>query len=369
LSSRVRVLVTGAGGIGGCNFIRALRLAEQQANIKYWIVGSDYNKYYILFPKLDKRIHSPKHTDTDFLETIWGFCVDESIDFLHPHPSSEARVISEKIERFKDSKIKTYLPPPSNISPNKLQMADALKEYGVPVTKTMRLRSKELWEVQTAFENFGSPLWIRAITGAGGRLGLKVNNASEAILWVHLNVKQGRANVKDFVLQEYLPGRDIAVDSLWYKGGLITSYARERLEYPFKHISLSGITGTPSVSRIIHDDKINAVGKSAVLAINPKPHGFYSVDIKEDSKANPYVTEVDGKWHTTAPLWGLTYAKLLNDAVYNLADLYVRLGLSEGEYPHDKVPETNLFPEDAYLIRQMDCGVIAKISDKVFKVV
>ena len=101
--------------------------------------------------------------------------------------------------------------------------------------------------------------------------------------WVELNRLQGRSKVSDFVIQEFLPGRDLAFDSLWYIGKLVTSYCRERLEYFLKHISLSGITGTPAIAQTIIDEKINRIGVSAVKALDPNPHGFYSTDIKEDS--------------------------------------------------------------------------------------
>ena len=64
-----------------------------------------------------------------------------------------------------------------------------------------------------------------------------------------------KAQLDDFMIQEYLPGQNIAWDSFWFNGKLIASYTRERLEYPFKHISPSGITGTPTVSKIIVDEK------------------------------------------------------------------------------------------------------------------
>ena len=115
---------------------------------------------------------------------------------------------------------------------------------------------------------------MRAKTGAGGRLSLKVNSVEEAKRWIELNVLQGRAKPSDFIVQEYLPGRDLAFDSLW------------------------------------HDSKVTEVGIAAVKALSPMPHGFYSVDIKEDADGKPKVTEVDGKWHTTAPLWGYAVNEL-----------------------------------------------------------
>ena len=126
-------------------------------------------------------------------------------------------------------------------------------------------------------------------------------------LWVR---KGSRSS--EFIIQEYLPGRNIAWDSLWKDGRLVTSYARERLEYPFKHISPSGITGTPSVARIVHDDKLNEVAQRAVKAIDPRPNGAYSIDVKESATGEMCVTEVDsGKFHSTMPLWGYIAVKHL----------------------------------------------------------
>ncbi|MFP3401858.1 MAG: hypothetical protein RXP91_06350 [Nitrososphaeria archaeon] len=223
--------------------------------------------------------------------------------------------------------------------PDKLHIYNRLRERGAAVPGTFHVGSTE--DIRGAFRELGSPLWIRHVSGAGGRLGLRVDSAEEAELWVRLNVVQGRAREGDFILQEYLPGRGLAFDSLWFEGELVTSYARERLEYPFRHISLSGITGTPSVARTIVDGAVNGVGISAVRALSGRP----------------VVTEVDGKWHTTAPLWGHAFARALGDPEYNIAHLYIRLGYGEGI---PDVPRTDLFPGDYYMIRQMDSGMILR---------
>jgi carbamoyl-phosphate synthase large subunit len=202
----------------------------------------------------------------------------------------------------------------------------------------------------------GRPLWVRARHGAGGRLSLLCNDAAEARLWIELWVKRGGGTVDEFIIQEYLPGRNIAWDSLWKHGKLVTSYSRERLEYPFKHISPSGITGTPSVSRTIHDQRVNDSGRRAVGAIDPNPVGAYSVDVKESADGTPCITEVDaGKFHSTMPLWGYIAVKHLGLPEYaNLADLYVRLGL--GEDVKEMPPKTDLIPAGYYLLRDMDVG-------------
>jgi glutathione synthase/RimK-type ligase-like ATP-grasp enzyme len=359
------ILVTGVGGIGGNNFVRALKLAEKQKNAKLFIVGTDHDPYYLQMPQVDVRFVSPRHDDPTFVPTIFKLIKEYKVQFLHPHPSSEAHVVSENLALFKNANVDTYLPKSSSIAPNKLEIFNALSQHGVPVPKTGVINSLD--DVDVAFSKIGHRVWIRAKSGAGGRLGLKINTLEEAKLWVKFNVLQGRANVGDFILQEYLSGKDLAFDSLWFKGKLVTSYARERLEYPLKHVSLSGITATPSVARIVDDKQVNMVGIDAVKALDPKPHGFFSVDIKCNDIDKPIVTEVDGKWHTTAPLWGYAFAKAFNKPELNIAYIYLTLGLS-GNLNED-LPLTNLFPSNYYLIRQLDAGVILKRDERIWKII
>jgi carbamoyl-phosphate synthase large subunit len=184
---------------------------------------------------------------------------------------------------------------------------------------------------------------------------------------VRLNALQKRAAIADFILQEYLPGRDLAFDSLWFKGELITSYARERLEYALKHVSLSGITGTPSIARTIKDQKLNQIGVEAVKALDSEPHGFFSVDAKEDIVGKPVITEVDGKWHTTAPLWGYAFAKAFEKPELNIAYVYLMLGLN-GNLSGD-LPNYDLFPDNHYLVRQLDGGVILECDGNTWTIV
>lgn len=249
--------------------------------------------------------------------------------------------------------------------PDKLEIHNALAKNHVRVPKTAEVKSFE--DIERAFSEIGTPLWIRARRGAGGRLGLKVENTEQAKHWVELNRLQHRAELADFVIQEFLPGRDLAFDSLWFKGRLVTSYCRERLEYFLKHISLSGITGTPTIAKTLVDENVSRIGVEAVKALDSKPHGFFSTDIKEDSVGNCVVTEVDGKWHTTAPLWGYAFAKALNKPILNLAAQYLNLAL-KGETDAD-LPTYNLFPESYTLVRQLDAGVILEHEDKKWRII
>ena len=62
------ILVTGSGGIGGVNFIRALRATKEN----FFIVGTDFNQYYLefqlfLFLQILKDPPKPSHQCHSFL--------------------------------------------------------------------------------------------------------------------------------------------------------------------------------------------------------------------------------------------------------------------------------------------------------------
>jgi len=342
--------VTGAGGIAGVNFVRALKASKRG----YYVAGTDYSKYYIQFPEVEARYLTPRHDDEKFVARVSEVARKEKVDFVHPQPSSEAFILSS---RRAELPAPVFLPEEKVMSTakDKLETQRVLSKKGVPAADTRTIG--RVSEVDEVFSNLGGPLWIRARHGAGGRLSLLCSDASEASHWISLWVSKG-TGIGEFIIQRYLPGRNIAWDSIWKDGDLITSYSRERIEYPFKHISPSGITGTPSVARTIHDGRVNAVAERAVRALDPKASGAYSIDIKDGEDGRPFVTEVDaGKFHSTMPLWGYAALRHLKLPWYsNLADLYVRLGMDEKI--EESIPPHDLIPSGYYMIRNIDSGVL-----------
>ena len=343
-----RILVTGSGGIGGVNFVRALKIFKE----KFFIVGTDFNQFYLQFPDVDVRVNSPKHSDPQFVKTLIDIVEKHKIDFLHPQPSSEALVIAEKKNSIR---AKTLLPNPEVMSKDKLETQQMLFGAGISVAETRIIQNIE--QIDDVFSSFGAKtLWIRAKSGAGGNLSLLCRSSEEAKHWIELWTIRGKAKLDDFLIQQYLPGRNLAWDSFWFEGKLIVSFTRERLEYPLKHISPSGITGTPTVSRIIIEDEVNRIGEKAVRTMDQRPHGNYAVDLKEDSNGKFCVTEIDsGKFHTTTPLWGFISTKILKqEPFFNIPYLYTILGLEEMTDP--EIIGSDIYPDGMYLLRHIDCG-------------
>src|SRR5271170_5316543 len=153
-----RVLVTGSGGLAGVNFVRALRASPR----KYYIVGTDYNKYHILYPEVDARYLTPKHSDKSFVPRIAEIAAKENADFLHPQPSSEAYVISSKRASVP---CKVFLPSARvmRVGQDKLLSEKRLRAEAIPVANTVAIKGRA--DVRAAFSKLGKPLWVRARHG------------------------------------------------------------------------------------------------------------------------------------------------------------------------------------------------------------
>jgi len=350
----IRILVTGAGGVGGVNFVRALREAPQA----FYIAGMDFFKYHLEFPSLDARYKSPPHNSADYMDFLTKLVEKEKIDFLHPQPEVEVEVIANNLDRVR---CRTLLPKKETIKNARDKYLTYLKLKDKSLVPKTTLYSEE--NLEEIFEELKSPVWIRLRKGAGGTLSLPCNTIEEAKHWVNLWMKKKGVSERDFIVQEYLPGRDIAWDSLWYNGELVTSFARERLEYIFPHVSPSRVTGTPLVSRIIEDSVVNEVAVEAVKALDEKPHGFFCLDMKEGKDEKPYVTEINIKVHTTLPLWSyiaVSHFKMPHWA--NIPYLYVKLGLNHDEMSLNEIPKFKLLPKST-LLRHIDCGIILVEED------
>jgi hypothetical protein len=219
---------------------------------------------------------------------------------------------------------------------------------------------QEPWpdHLHIARDRLGSPFWLRARSGAGAKGAVVVSELEQGFHW--LRFWQTRGETFGWVAEEYLPGRDFAWSGVFYEGVLQASFARERLEYLYPHLTPEGLTGTPTIARVVHDDRVNEVAFDAVTAIDDRPHGIYSVDLREDAEGNPRPTEINaGRGFTTFGLWSL-YGP-------NFIDLVVRLALhGEGWWLHrpDLTPpeKWNALPEGLTLNRHIDCGFIFTVK-------
>ena len=338
-----RVLIAGAGGPAGVNFVESLRLAPE----KMVITGTEANEYYYHLATTDKRYLIQKAEEDGYIDRLNEIIRKEKIDFLHAQPDIEVKVVSEnreKIEAF------VLLPSKKTVETcqDKLESSRIWKRKSVPVAKTLELRGER--DIEEVFEEFGGQIWIRARHGAGGRGSTPANKKETALSWIRYWKSR---NMKwQFIAQEHLPGRNIGFHSLWKDGELVTSMARERVKYIYPYIAPSGITGTPSVQRTIHEKGVNETATNAVLSIDPCFNGIACVDLKEDKEGIPKVTEINpGRMFTTSFFFSYASKILRGDYYGNIPFLYTKLAYKESI---PDIPKYNILPEDTYWIRHID---------------
>jgi len=338
-----RILVTGAGGPAGINFVMSLRLVPE----KMHIVGTEANQHYLHLTTTDAKFSVPRAREKGYIDRLNEIIRTEKIDFLHAQPDVEVEAVSENRDRLE---AKVFLPTKEAVRAcqDKLKATEIWTRKSVPVAKTIEIRKEG--DIAKAFEQFGSPIWIRARHGAGGKGSTPAENMETAAAWI--NYWKSRGVDWKFIAQEHLPGRNLAFHSLWKDGELVVSMVRERLEYIYAYLAPSGITGTPAIQKTVHYDEVNKTATAAVLSIDEKFNGIASVDLKENASSTPCVTEINpGRMFTTSYFFSYASKILRNDYGANIPYLYTKLAFNE-TIPN--IPKYNVLPAEVYWIRHMD---------------
>lgn len=345
-----RILLLGAGGSAGINFVQSLKSTKQDI----FIVGTDINKYHLQLPDVDAREIVQPCTAPGYVDRINALIEKYKITFVHAQPDIEVEVLGAN---RKEIKALTLLPANETIAKcrNKMNTNRILAANGIPVPKSYLIdNASDIPRLFNELHTINKKVWVRAVRGAGSRAALPVYNPNELINWIFYWISNKEMETKDFMISEYLPGKEFAWQSLWDNGQLITSQARERVEYLFGNLSVSGQSSSPSVARTVHRTDVNQIATAAIRAIDEHATGIFCVDIKEDSKGVPCVTEVNsGRFFTTS--------NFFSSLGCNMPYYYVCRGHCE------KLPELakyNPIPEGIYWIRLPDSlPKIVKESD------
>jgi carbamoyl-phosphate synthase large subunit len=320
--------VLGAGGPAGVNWCRALHDAGHQ------VIAVDAHEEHLAWcgPYAKELIHVPElhHGLIDSIGAdVVHACPDGLVDWLTLNPVAAATLLParEVVKRCQDKPA-------------------ALAYWArVGLRRPAILIGPELpdW-LHIAADRLGLPFWLRATRGAGARGATLVEDLRSAFHWIRY--WDTRHVGWEWVAEEYLPGRDYSWTGLYRDGELVTSFARERLEYLYPGLSPSGLTGTPTIARVVCDQALNETAEEAVDAVDDRPQGIYAVDLREDMDGVPRPTEINpGRGGTTTGLWAIA-------GDVNFADLHARLAAGE----EVEAPQRDALPEGLELRRHIDCG-------------
>ncbi len=338
-----RVLVTGAGGSAGMNFVKSLRLADED----YFVVGTDTNRFHLELADVDARYTVPRASDPGYFDALNRLIEAHDIDLVHPQPDTEVGVLASNREKVN---ARTLLPRAETVAlcHDKQRFAVAMRAAGVPVPESRLIGSPDdLAEAVSSLRARHEKIWLRATRGAGSRAALPVRTVEEGAMWIKYWERHAKIGYGDFMASEFLPGAEYAFQSLWWKGELVTSAARERLEYVFGNLTPSGQSSSPSVARSVNRDDVNDVASRAVKAADPDATGVFCVDLKRNVDGVACVMEINcGRFFTTSNFFA--------EAGANMPDSYVTMALEDA--PPKGLPRVDAVPEGWYWVRLIDGG-------------
>ncbi len=278
------IIVTGIGGSPSWNFVKSIMKDEQVR-----VVGTDASKYHVNLSIAETAYMLPRYDAPDYTEKLNELINKEGIEFVHTQPDVEVGRVSKDRDKIN---AKTFLPTKQVVEDchNKYTLQKIMEKHDVAVPKTIRINKDT---ILNAFEELGETIWVRASSGAGGRGSLPCTRPLQVEGWLDFHGES------DMIASEFLPGKNLAWESVWNNGELVSSLTWERLKYIIAHVSPSGITGTPDVASIVQRDDVNEIGENAVRAVSDKPNGIFSVDLRENKNGVPSITEINpGRFFT-----------------------------------------------------------------------
>ncbi len=329
-----RVLVTGAGGSPAVNFTRSLSKAPEE----FYLVGTDADKYYLNRAETDTKYLVPLVKDPQYLAVLNYIIARENIEFVHAQNDTEVNFLSANREKIN---AKTLFPDKETVKicQDKFLSFEKWESAGIKVPKTFIIKNKT--ELRAAFDELGGKLWIRAISGAGGRGSLPVYDMATAINW--LDFQKGWDG--SFSASELLEKDTITWMSIWHKGELIIAQGRRRLYWELGKISPSGVTGATGGGETVSDPILDEIAQRTVKAIDDKPHGLFGVDLTYDKNGVPNPTEINiGRFFTTH--------QFFTEIGVNMPHIFVKLAYDE-ELPLIS-KKLNPAPDHMVWIRGMD---------------
>lgn len=328
------VLVTGAGGSIGTNMIQGLNKWDRSVEI----IGTEVNKYYYHLSRADETYRIPAASDKRYFDRLSEIIDHESVDVVLPSNGWEVQAISQ---HSGDVPAATALPQGDVVTlfQNKWKLSRALTGTDIPTPETRLIEDQS--DIEAAMTEIPTDdVWVRGIS-IKDYPGRKMRDRDRVADWIDYHDGWGTSTVS-----AYLSGADLTWLGVFDQGTLICSQGRQRLDYGS---SRSWGTGAPTVSRTIHRDDVNELGKRSIEAVDENPHGVYFTDFRADDDGVPRVTEVNpGRLGTTSSAF---YSR----AGLNLTALLVQVALEE---TYDTPQTVNALPADLHYISKPSCDPV-----------
>jgi carbamoyl-phosphate synthase large subunit len=348
----VRLLVTGAGTGASNNLIRSLRAGDPSL----LVAGCHADRFFLKKSPADRNYLVPRSTDPDFADGLRDVIGRERIDLLVPNGDTEVRVVSSTRATLP---CRVFLPPHDVVTlcQDKYALTALLRGQGIPAPATYPIGG--LGEIDDLFARLAprGRLWCRIRTGGGSLGATPVRSPAQARSWISYWEEMRGFGPAAFTLSEYLPGRDFACQTLWRDGQLVLAKTSERLAYFGGSSGPSGVSSIGGLHKTVHEPDVVEVSARAVRALGPGVSGAFSVDLKQDERGTPSVTEINvGRLLSGTAIFDLT-------GKHNMAVTYVRLAMGQSV----DIAEPYDVAEGHYMVRDLDTLPDIFHADEIFE--
>lgn len=241
---------------------------------------------------MDEYYICPRCTSGDYFPWMEKLVSEKKIDYAFVQPESEIVEWGDYYEKngkypcpvFMGSKLLSVSLKDKSI------MADLLEGTDY-IPKTIKV-TQENPRCEDIEKEIGFPCWIRATEGTGGLGSLRLDDLDSYKSRLFIN-----ARIPEFTVSEFLTGRHLANEMLYYNGEYVKGAALECAEYVMANTAPSKVTGNTHFGRFLNENRINEFCDSCIKYIEKKlgvpAHGILSFDLKEDVAGNMKVTEVN----------------------------------------------------------------------------
>lgn len=334
-----RLLFTSAGNGSSNNLARSMRAG---ADVPF-IVGCNDDQFALKKFDADRNYLVPPADHPEWSEVLRWIMKTERLHLIIPTVDPDVESLSRARKKLGEY---LFLPSESvlDLCRDKYRLLSLLRRNGIDAPLSYPVR--DLKQVTKIFQQLrgGRPLWCRVRTGAGALGALPVQTPEQARSWVRYWKEMRGVPVAAFVLSEYLPGRDFGCQSVWKDGKLVLIKTYERLSYLGMGSQPSRFSSVAALAKTVFEAKVVDTCARAIKLIDARASGVFSVDLKEDVRGIPCITEIGvGRFSSATNIFDLV-------GKHNMAKTFVQLARGQKvkiEDSYDAAP-------DWYMMRDLD---------------
>jgi carbamoyl-phosphate synthase large subunit len=347
-----RLLLTGAGLAGSNNLIRSLGAGDPSL----FIIGCHDDRFVLKRSSADRKYLVPPRRSAGWLPALRRIIRAEEIDLVIPTTDADVIAVSRHRARLGN---RVFLPRPRviDLCQDKYHLTAFLRRRGIPAPATYAVTSER--RIDGIFRRVAgrSRAWCRIRRGSGSLGAISVTTSAQARSWIGFWRALRSISASSFTLSEYLPGRDFGCQSLWKGGRLVLIKTYERLSYLGTGGQPAEVSSIAALAKTVFEPRVVDVCRRAVRALDPKASGVFSIDLRENARGVPCVTEINaGRFSSATNILDLA-------GRHNMAVTFVRLAQNEQVDVRTAYEAT----ADYYMIRDLDTPVGIFHADEFFE--